>query len=52
MIQTIAFQVLPPVPNWSELHPLVIHFPIALLLVAPLFVIAGVILAPPKGGPF
>lgn len=26
-------------PNWSELHPLVIHFPIALLLVAPIFVL-------------
>jgi uncharacterized membrane protein len=52
MIETIAFQVLPPVPNWSEIHPLVIHFPIALLLVAPLFVIGGVILAPLKGRPF
>jgi uncharacterized membrane protein len=26
-------------PNWSELHPLVIHFPIALLLVAPIFIV-------------
>jgi uncharacterized membrane protein len=26
-------------PNWSELHPLVIHFPIALLLVAPIFIL-------------
>ncbi len=26
-------------PNWNELHPLVIHFPIALLLVAPIFVV-------------
>ena len=26
---------------WNELHPLVVHFPIALLLVAPLFVLLG-----------
>ncbi len=30
---------LPPLPAWNELHPLVIHFPIALLIVAPLFVL-------------
>lgn len=28
---------IPPLPPWSALHPLVVHFPIALLLVAPLF---------------
>ena len=34
---------LPPVPAWSGLHPLIIHFPIALLLIAPLFLaIAGI----------
>jgi uncharacterized membrane protein len=33
----------PPVPAWDAMHPLVVHFPIALLLVAPLFVVmAGV----------
>jgi uncharacterized membrane protein len=32
---------LPPLPNWQELHPLVIHFPIVLLLLAPLFVVLG-----------
>ncbi len=37
---------LPPVPSWSGLHPLVIHFPIALLLVAPLFVFIGAIVPP------
>lgn len=41
MIELIAMQALPPIPNWTGLHPLVIHFPIALLLVTPLFIIAG-----------
>lgn len=48
----IAMQALPPIPSWSELHPLVIHFPIALLLVAPLFIIVGIIVNPQKGRPF
>lgn len=35
----------PPLPlDWSGLHPLIIHFPIALLLVAPLLLILGVAL--------
>jgi uncharacterized membrane protein len=42
----------PPIPEWSRLHPLIVHFPIALLLVAPLFVMLGAVLAPSKGGPF
>lgn len=37
---------LPILPNWNGLHPLIIHFPIALLLVAPLFVLAGAFLSP------
>jgi uncharacterized membrane protein len=48
----IAMQALPPIPSWTELHPLVIHFPIALLLVAPLFIIAGIIVNPQKGRSF
>ncbi|HWP02965.1 MAG TPA: DUF2231 domain-containing protein [Gemmatimonadaceae bacterium] len=32
---------LPPVPPWEGLHPLVIHFPIALLFIVPLFVLFG-----------
>ncbi len=33
----------PPIPSWDGLHPLIIHFPVALLLVAPLFVVVGVL---------
>lgn len=32
----------PPIPPWEEIHPLVVHFPIALLLVAPFFVILAI----------
>ena len=31
-------------PIWNTLHPLTVHFPIALLLVAPLFILAGIVL--------
>jgi uncharacterized membrane protein len=33
--------IIPPVPKWDSLHPLVVHFPIALLLVVPIFVVLG-----------
>lgn len=33
----------PPIPPWDALHPLIIHFPIALLLVAPVFILAAII---------
>ena len=29
--------------NWGSLHPLIVHFPIALLFVAPLFIVLGII---------
>lgn len=32
-----------PLPTWDSLHPLIIHFPIALLMVAPLFMITGLL---------
>lgn len=38
----------PPIPTWDALHPLVVHFPIALLLIAPLLVLGS--LAPGKVG--
>ena len=42
----------PPIPTWDEMHPLIIHFPIALLLLSPLFVLISAILAPPRNRPF
>jgi uncharacterized membrane protein len=32
---------LPAIPGWDGLHPLVVHFPVALLIVAPVFVLIG-----------
>jgi uncharacterized membrane protein len=52
MTELIAILAVPAMPSWSELHPLVIHFPIALLLVAPLFIIAAIFMNPQKGRPF
>lgn len=43
---------LPPVPSWDGLHPLIIHFPIALLLVAPLFILIGAVVEPRRGRVF
>ena len=40
---------LPPIPSWDALHPLIIHFPIALLLIVPLFILIGAALQPLKG---
>ncbi len=38
----------PPTPDWDALHPLIVHFPIALLFVAPLLIVVGLLL--PKTG--
>jgi uncharacterized membrane protein len=35
--------MLPPWPGWDGLHPLVIHFPIALLMIAPVFLFLAVV---------
>lgn len=34
--------MLPPIPAWDGLHPLVIHFPIALLIIAPMLILIGI----------
>ncbi len=41
--------MLPPWPGWDAAHPLIVHFPIVLLMVAPLFV-ALAILSPKHAG--
>src|SRR6516162_8723051 len=40
------------VPSLNGLPPLIVHFPIALLFVAPLFVILGIAVGPLKGRQF
>lgn len=42
----------PPIPPWASLHPLLVHFPIALLLLCPLFILIGAILSPLKARPY
>lgn len=37
--------MLPPIPAWDSLHPLVVHFPIGLLLTVPVLLVIG-LLAP------
>jgi uncharacterized membrane protein len=37
----------PPLPPWEGIHPLVVHFPIALLLVVPVFLLLALV---PKVG--
>ena len=44
--------VFPPLPPWDAAHPIVVHFPIALLIVTPLFILLGVILRPERGRGF
>ena len=43
---------LPPIPTWQAVHPLIIHFPIVLLLIAPLFIVIGVTMDPARSFPF
>ena len=42
---------MPPIPSWEGLHPLIVHFPIVLLLIAPLLVLVGALLKPESGRP-
>ncbi|HYM11391.1 MAG TPA: DUF2231 domain-containing protein [Bryobacterales bacterium] len=40
------------IPSWQALHPLIVHFPIALLLTAPLFILVGAFQKRPSGRTF
>ncbi|HLI63213.1 MAG TPA: DUF2231 domain-containing protein [Terriglobales bacterium] len=40
---------LPPMPSWDAIHPLIIHFPIVLLLLAPFLVLVGALRPPEQG---
>lgn len=40
--------LLPPLPSWDGIHPLLVHFPIGLLLTVPLFILLSFVL--PKSG--
>lgn len=40
---------MPPMPPWSGLHPLVVHFPIALLAAAPVLVALGMLFPRARG---
>ena len=42
----------PPIPTWDAWHPMIIHFPIALLLIAPVFILLGALLEPARGRPY
>lgn len=42
----------PPVPSWDAMHPLIIHFPIALLLLTPIFVLIAAVARPPRNRPY
>lgn len=37
---------LPSLPSWDGLHPIVVHFPIALVMVAPVFVVLAMLMRP------
>ena len=39
-------------PAWDSLHVLIIHFPIALLLLTPIFILISAVLSPPRGRPY
>ena len=34
---------IPPIPQWDALHPLIVHFPVALLLTVPIFILLGIL---------
>ena len=42
----------PPIPTWDAIHPLIVHFPIVLLLLSPIFIAISAALPPPKNRPY
>lgn len=43
---------IPPIPAWEALHPAVVHFPAALFIIVPLFVVIGAMLRPERARPW
>ena len=39
----------PPLPSWDAIHPMIIHFPIVLLLLAPFLILVGALRSPAQG---
>ena len=39
----IHMNLLPPIPPWDQVHPIIVHFPIALLLTVPLAVLGAIV---------
>lgn len=35
--------MLPPIPSWDAMHPIIVHFPIALLMIVPLLLVLGLL---------
>lgn len=42
----------PPIPTWDAMHPLIVHFPIVLLLLSPAFIAISAALPPPRNRPY
>jgi uncharacterized membrane protein len=42
----------PPIPTWDAMHPLIVHFPIVLLLLSPIFIAISAALPPPRNRPY
>lgn len=42
----------PPIPTWDAMHPLIVHFPIVLLLLSPIFIAISAALPPAKSRPY
>jgi uncharacterized membrane protein len=52
MTELISMYQVLSIPNWSEVHPVIIHFPIVLLLIAPFFIVAAILMSPEDGRPY